>query len=384
MTQPLSPHVCFVSLSAWPVLTGDVSIQHVGGAEVQQVILARGLTERGYRVSLICMDYGQPRECVVDGITVYSCHAPHEGLPVIRFLHPRLTTLWSAMKRANADIYYQRSCGALTGFVAAFCRRYRRKFIYAAAHDADFDPRLPVIRYARDRALYRWGLRHADIILTQSLSQRVACEADFKLPAVHLPNCYSPPYTATNDPNGYVLWIATMRRWKRPERFLDLAAHLAHLPFRMVGGPDDPGFYDDLQRRANTIPNLQFAGFIPYARIEQQFDGARVFVNTSDSEGFPNTFLQAWARAIPTVSFIECPPLARSRLRSSDSTDAMANTVSELMANDALWRATGQTCLQYFQDHHQPTRVVSALIPILERLTRQASHAFEPRDSRDL
>jgi glycosyltransferase involved in cell wall biosynthesis len=373
MTQPFSPHICFVSLSAWPVLSGDASIPSVGGAEVQQLILARGLIGKGYRVSLICMDYGQPDKCIVDGITVYRCHAPREGIPVIRFLHPRLTTVWSAMKRANADIYYQRTCGALTGIVAAFCRRYQRKFIFAAAHDFDFDPQLPLIRYARDRALYRWGLQCADVVLTQSNYQLESCKIHFGRLALQLSNCYAPPDTASSDPLGYVLWAATMRKWKRPELFMDIAEKLPQIRFRMVGGPDDREYYEHLRRRALSIQNLQFGGFIPFVRIEQEFDGARVFVNTSESEGFPNTFLQAWSRAIPTVAFIDIQGPALPALQKAYSIEQMTGTVFQLMTNDGLWREAGEQFLGHFRDHYQPSRVVSQLASVVDGLLLERS-----------
>ena len=120
------PHVCFVALTAWPVMSGDTSISMVGGAEVQQSVIAPALAARGYRVSMICLDYGQPEGAVVRGVTVHKAYQPDEGIRVVRFVFPRMTKLWDALKRVDADAYYQRTSSVTTGITAAFCRRYGR------------------------------------------------------------------------------------------------------------------------------------------------------------------------------------------------------------------------------------------------------------------
>ena len=368
------PSLCFVALNAWPVLSGDRSIKTVGGAEVQQSILARAFVKRGYRVSMICMDYGQPEGVEIEGVRVFKAHTPQGGFPVLRFVYPRFTSIWAAMKRADADIYYQRSCGAHTGYVAAFCRRYGRKFVYAAAHDADFDPKRSVIPYRRDKVIYAWGLRRAHAIVVQNPAQVDRCHEVYDREPVPVRSCYVPPENFHADPRGYVLWIATLRKWKQPEVFIELARRLPQYRFRMVGGADGQEYFDALRSMVESVPNLEFAGFVPYADIEREFDGARLFVNTSEFEGFPNTFLQAWARGIPTVSFVDPGSSVNGDavVNRVTTLDEMASAVQGLMTDDAAWRETGARCATCYADQHSLEAVTGGYEAIFEGLF--ASH----------
>src|SRR5437879_13359763 len=47
------PHICFVAPNAWPVFSHDPRIEIIGGSEVQQSILARALSRRGDRGSML-------------------------------------------------------------------------------------------------------------------------------------------------------------------------------------------------------------------------------------------------------------------------------------------------------------------------------------------
>lgn len=362
-----APHICFVAPALYPVLAGSTQIESVGGAEVQQAILARTLQQAGYRVSVITMDYGQPAEMEIDGIRVLRAHAPQAGLPVLRFIYPRMTSMWQAMALADADIYYQRASGMLTGLVAQFCVSRHRRFIYAAASDADFYPELPLITYGRDKWFYRRGLRMADQIVVQNETQRLACMHQFGRSAALVPSCHATNGQLSADPAGYVLWVGTIKNLKRPELFLELARRLPDLRFRLVGGGDANLL---AQLRAAGLNNLEVTGFVPYAQVAQQFAGARVFVNTSEFEGFPNTFLQAWSRAIPTVSFFD----NGSRLdglpvtRCVADIEEMATVVAEWMRNEIAWESAGQRVQTYFNSHHTPEAALAAYTPLLTAL----------------
>lgn len=369
MTRRLQ--LCFVAPHAWPVLSRDRSIESVGGAEVQQVTLARALAKRGHRVSMVCLDHGQPATTEFDGVTVHRAHPPMAGIPGLRFFHPRLSALWRAMRRADADIYYQRSCGALTGIVAAFAHAHDRGCVYAAAHDLDFDPGTPLIPLLRDRLLYRWGLRQMDALVTQHPAQQVACCAAFGRDSTVIRSAYAHRGLPGRH-EGDVLWVGTIKPSKGPEAFVELARRLPRWRFRMIGG-GDPTYVAAVRQQAAGLRNLELRGFVPHADVEEQFDGCSVFVSTSSAEGFPNTFLQAWSRGVPTVSFFD------PRLRSTEGpAGVVARSVAEIgtvverwKSDRDEWAEAGRRCRVAFEATFSIESVLEQYESLLERLLAQ-------------
>jgi glycosyltransferase involved in cell wall biosynthesis len=369
-TVPLrKPHICFVAPTTWPILSGDLEIPVIGGAEVQQSVIAPALAARGYRVSMICLDYGQPDEAVVKGVTVYKTYKPDAGIPVLRFLHPRLTSLWSTLKRVDADVYYQRTAAINTAITAEFCRRHQRRSIYAGASDVDFIPGKEDIRFARDRKLFAHGVRRVDSVLVQNEAQRKTLRANYGREGTLIPNCYAPPPGARADRGGYVLWVATVRPSKRPELLLELARRMPEHRFVVIGG-SDPGrraeeYHASMREAAAQLPNIDFRGFVPFVAADRCFDGARVVVNTSLYEGFPNTFLQAWSRGVPTVAFVDTGSRQNGQPVYEVASDAsdMAAKVDRLMRDDLHWHGASQRAEAHFRENHS----VEAIVGLYER-----------------
>jgi glycosyltransferase involved in cell wall biosynthesis len=363
------PHVCFVAPTTWPILSGNVDIPVVGGAEVQQSFIAPALAQRGYRVSMICSDYGQPDESVVNGVTVYKTCKPDAGIPVLRFLHPRLTSMWSTLKRVDADVYYNRTASVTTAVTAEFCRMHGRHSIYAGASDVDFVPGQEDIRFGRDKKIFQHGVRRVDKVLVQNEAQRKTLAEHYGREGVLVPNCYAPPPGARADRAGYVLWVATVRPSKRPELLLELARRLPHHRFVVIGGsdPDRRGMEYHAAKRdaAAKLPNGAFRGFVPFAQADRVFDGARVVVNTSLYEGFPNTFLQAWARGVPTVAFVDTGSRHEGQPVydiAADMDNATAR-IDRLMRDDIAWHVASQRAEAHFTAHHS----VEAIVGLYER-----------------
>jgi glycosyltransferase involved in cell wall biosynthesis len=370
------PHVCFVAPYLWPVLARDRSIRIVGGAEVQQAVLARLLRRNGYRVSVVTLDYGQPEGAQVDGIAVHKAYRLGEGIPVLRFLHPRLTSLWRAMRAADADIYYQRSADMLTGLVAGFARRHGRRSIYAGASDTDFEPGRQQIRYSRDRWLYERGLARVDRIVVQNEHQRGHCRAHYGRESTVIPSCYELPPASRPEKGESVLWVATVHEYKRPEWVLEIARRLPQRRFVIVGGLSTAGthyrqgFYEKIQQAAAGLPNVDFRGFLPVEDTEACFDRAQLLLNTSVYEGMPNTFLQAWARGIPTVATVDVGARLREQpvYRTVGSIEQAAEEVERLFTDELHWARSSARCREYFDATHSPEEALARYEAVFREL----------------
>ena len=299
--------ICFVGLDNY-VLNPTIGKSYIGGESVQQSLLAKAFVSFGYHVSLVTLDVGQQDGGVIDNIKVWKTYREEAGIPVFRFLYPRITSIVRALTHADADIYYQSPAGMLTGLTAAFCRAKGRKFIHRIASDANCIPGQQLIRYWRDRKVYEYGLRRADLVAAQTVKQIRLLRNHYGLRSVPVNMVVEFPKENSNAKRDIdVLWVNNLRQVKRPELFLQLAAMLSGYRFVMIGGPcpGQDNYYQQILHKAGALGNLEFLGALPYGKINQYFARAEVFVNTSEIEGFPNSFLQAWVRGVPVVSFFD-------------------------------------------------------------------------------
>ncbi len=375
------PHVCFVAPMAWPIVAADPKLQVVGGAEVQQVFIARGLARAGYRVSMICLDYAQPEYERIDGVAMHKSFALSDGIPGLRF-GPRLLSWWRSMQTVDADIYYQRSSSMLTGVVDEFCRRHGKRSIYAGASDMDFQPGKEPMRFARDRWMFHRGLKRVDRIVVQNLVQQRDCLQVYGRESTMIPSCYELPPGSRGAPGDAVLWVANMREGKRPRYLLDIAAKLPHRRFVMVGGdgsgnPEDARRFEEIRTRAAALPNVRITGFMPLAEADALFDGARIVVNTSRYEGMPNTFLQAWARGIPTHAFIDVGARIHGEAiyKVAGSVEEAATEIERHFTDPAYYAAQSRRARDYFEGTHSLAHVVGLYSDLLDAMHVPAERA---------
>jgi glycosyltransferase involved in cell wall biosynthesis len=356
---------------AYGALTGGTA-GHIGGVERQTTLMARWLAARGHDVSLVTWDEGQADGARIDGVRVLKLCRRSDGLPGLRFFHPRWTSLNRAMARADAEVYYH-NCGEyVTGQVALWARRHGRRFVYSVASDPECDPRLPQMKAWRERALFRYGLAHADHIIVQTATQkRMLADgrnlASQVLPMpVLAPPAPLPPLSPPPSAGARVLWVGRISPEKRPELFLELARSCPELQFDLVGPADHGPCADRVAAEARALKNLTLHGAIAREKVYDFYRGAAFLCSTSLFEGFPNTFLEAWSQGLPVVSTFDPDGLIATRGLGAAATDVpgLAHALRELCSSADRWSTASRRAREYFTENH----TLESAMPRFERV----------------
>jgi glycosyltransferase involved in cell wall biosynthesis len=356
-------------------LWSEGRVPFAGGAEVQQAILARGLAARGFTVSVVCCDYGQPARAMFDGVTVLRAFRPFTGLPGLRFFHPRLSLAVRALLAARADVYYARGSGFPAGLTHDVARWRGAGFVFGAAHDHDAHRRQPLARNPRDRWWSRRAVLGADAVIAQTETQRELFAREFGIASDLVRNAVELPARPV-DParNQSVVWLATYKPAKRPEWFLELARRLPQQSFVMAGvipvAPETRAAWEAACAAARSLPNLEMRGYVTRERLDEFFATAALLVHTSPVEGFPNTVLEAWGHGVPTVTVVDPDGVVGAEGLGGTATElpALVERVAAWMADPARRAAAGARARAHVEREHAPSVVLERMAGILDRV----------------
>jgi glycosyltransferase involved in cell wall biosynthesis len=300
--------LCVVEPFAYPVLANR-DVGFAGGAEIQLVLCARALRDKGYQVSMIVGDFGQPAVEVFDGIEAHRCPMRYlSGGPRRTFL-PDSASLLATLRRIGAPLVLTANPQNLLATLALHRWSSRSKLVKVVVSTSDVE----VVSGALAGRLYRLGLKGTDQAVFQTEEQAVKGRRNFGMRGRVIPTFV--PGGAAQAEDGVrdidVLWVGGCDANKRPELLLDVAEALPHARFVMVSAPrGDLKRYAEIQDRAAALPNVEHLGFVLEEDSSQPFWNqlmayhrrTRLLVSTSLREGFPNVFLEAWSAGAPVVS----------------------------------------------------------------------------------
>ncbi len=333
-----------------------------GGTERQMVLVARALARRGHAVTCIVRE--EPG--LADPELRLAVFRPRPGLPrgIGRIADVR--RLRRAAGEPAPDVFLSQGAGRQAVDVSLLARATGRPALFRGGHDDDFLWQT-IHRGAWGRFLFRRSLRRASVVIAQTERQRDLARAFAGVEATVIPDAVAPP-PEVPPPGDGVLWVGMLRPEKRPGWLLDLARALPRARFTVVGGAPAPGLPGAAEaaaflREAASRPNVTCAGFQPPDAVAPFYDRAAVVINTSTGEGFPNVFLEAWARGRPVVTGGVDPDgvIARHGLGvCAEGREAMAEALGRLLEDAPRRRALGANARRYVETHH-------AVGPVIDR-----------------
>ena len=340
--------VCFVSPKAYPLFNPAVETIF-GGAEVDSYLTATELAkDPRYEVSFVVADYGQENEEGRENIRLLKSLSFQE----LSLIGAR--KVWASLKKANADWYVIKTASPGVPLLQFFCRLHHRKFLYKTASQTECDGRY-VQSHPLFGKIFLHSLRRATQVIVQNQEDRDNLMTRFSIPSEIIPNGHRIP-ECINPDKETILWVGRSANVKGPKRFLELANAFPKESFVMIcpkaTGDDN---YDGLCDEANQIENLTFLRHVPFHAVDSYFEHAKIFVNTSDSEGFPNTFIQACKAGTAILSYAVNPDgfldACQCGICSGSREQALQEKLNDLLRDDSF-HVLGQNGLQYVKGRH--------------------------------
>jgi glycosyltransferase involved in cell wall biosynthesis len=364
--------VCLFSYHAYDVVRSPENI--AGGMELQLLLLARSLKEKGVEVEILVGDSGQA-DVATEGGYIFR------RVLTNRTRNP-LQKLWffiDAIRASRAEIILDRGSSRITGMLYLTSRILRMKFILAVASDVNLDRESadPSFRRTWERWLYRKAVAGADAIVLQKKQQDAILKLNYGRAGVVICSLllFEPAsQQAAGRSHGNVVWISNLHAYKQPLMFIDLARRMPDVPFVMVGGSREATLSEEILQKSRAVPNLEYRGFVPQREIPGILESACILVNTTVvdgkyEEGFPNTFLQAWSFGVPVVSLISDPDemiSAHGLGRCSHTFEQLVQDITFFVLNEEARQEVSRRCIAYVADEFDRDRTISEYMKLFE------------------
>jgi len=278
-----------------------------GGAELQANYIMNYLKDKDdIQVSYICRNVGQ------DSHQNNIYQLPKSILSKYFYFADRNSIL-RVLNQIKPDYIYQRVLCSYTGIAAKFCKSNATRMIFHIANSPDVEPlRIKLNKFFIANVIekhYReYGIRNSDLIVAQAtyqdklLQRHYSRQCNLIMPNIS-PDVYVPIEHSVPD-KKIILWVANIKEQKGPDIFIQLAKEFSDyedIEFHMAGKVLSR-YGEEIKANAVNTANVVYHGELPLDQINRLMSEARIFVNTSKYEGFPNTFIQAWMNKTPVLS----------------------------------------------------------------------------------
>jgi hypothetical protein len=321
--------IAVIRLSAAPLVC-STDTRLFGGAEVRAFLFARGLAELTEHDVQLVVHAAEGPIPPSGRLSIQSLGHPGRAVPrrgpsgrldprrprpveraerLLRSLQRRLTgqpLIWPELAGLSADVLCTFGLYDPTASVVRTAQRSGKWSVVFLTSDLETEQALlPTAVNDHHRRWHRYALEQADLIVAQTRFQQSRVEqAGRPVVLVRNPIDIGLPSGAGIRPmteRKYILWVGRADTdCKRADLCLRLASMCPSVPFVAVMNPQDSLTHAQLP--ADTPANVRIVRRVDWQHTDRLYRDALALLNTSESEGFPNAFLQAAKYGVPILS----------------------------------------------------------------------------------
>lgn len=318
--------------------------QVLGGSEIQSAFIASELQGRGHDVTYIAPSRKRFKK-IENDVRYELIVVENDSKAIIQ-----------AIKNSKPDVIYWRYNKNFLFAIASFSKSFGIPFVFAASHINDLMPwstksfnglkgkKKMLVNKLKSRWNHQ-GFRYVDSVTVNN--------ADFIRFSVIKDTRFIANGMADNIKFGYehirpyVLWVANIKRPKRPELVVKLAGDLRayDVDVVMVGAMNSK-HYNWLKDKKRIPSNLFYLGKRDLFEVNGLLATSLFHIHTCVPEGFSNIFIQAWLQGKPSVSFDydPCGYIVGQGIgvNASGDYDVFLKGIVDLLKNEGKRNAMGQ------------------------------------------
>jgi glycosyltransferase involved in cell wall biosynthesis len=281
----------------------------MGGAEYQAKMISENLKLYHDVFYITSIPENNERRFVHNNIRVYNVQF-NPLKDQLSFYHFFLKKIKIILEKENPSVIYHRVLMPYTYWLAKYAKKRSIPFILHITSEHSITFRSAPFSAIR-RILLQKTIKCGANLLVQTPEQKLKLIRYYPKSIAVIPNLVYP--AQYYDPEGReknILWIGKSSRIKQMSLFLDAAEKMRDLNvnFIIISRFLDDKTSNQLLSRIGTLTNVKNLGEKTNDFINEYLQKkAYLLVNTSLSEGFSNTFLQAWSAGVPVISLNSNP-----------------------------------------------------------------------------
>jgi glycosyltransferase involved in cell wall biosynthesis len=343
-----------------------------GGAAKQLLTWSRGLQSLG--INTMVMGPSSNYNLSKQNPNIIVSYNPSQGIPKFRYLYLRVPKIFRAIYRSKAEYVYSSTPGEESGVLAIISKIQRKKFILRISNDyyidRRFKERADLIRYF----FHFLGLKLADFILCQNEYQLGKVRKLYPTKTFMISNPFMGK--AVTNPVSFekregIAWVANIRYEKNISLLLEIAELLPHIQFR-IAGKILPNIDEDSKtviEKLKLLGNVSILGFLDEEQVLNLMGNSHILLNTSHTEGFANSFLEAFSVGTPVSTLNQNDPNNIIKIHELGFTFSSAGDFKDnylnLIHDQNTYARLSENCQRYLKRNHDLQKQSNEFLQII-------------------